>query len=145
MHLPVIFYKGNKPKGKYRKENSMNDEEFMGLMEEIGDYLKSEKVFIKNPARFADVNAAREIANELFQESNVTVEDDPLQTGSMCLCVNCFDVVVRGKREIKLFQQLISNADNFEIYASTDDHIKIAIMFNDVLVKAPEGKPIAEQ
>ena len=123
----------------------MNDAEFMDLMGEIADYLKSEKVFIKNPARFADVNAAREIAKELFQESSITIEDDPLQTGSLCLCINCFDVIVRGEREINLFQKLISKANNFEIYPVGDENIKISIMFNDVLIKAPQGKQSIEQ
>lgn len=145
MHLPIIIYKGNKPKGKYRKENSMDDKEFMDLMGELGDYLAREKVFIKNPTRFAEVETAREIAKELFQESTVTIEDDPLQTGALCLCINCFDVVVRGEREIKLFQKLIAKANNFEIYPVGDENIKIAIMFNDVLIKAPQGKQNIEQ
>ena len=117
----------------------MNDEEFMGLMNELGDYLKREKIFIKNPARFAEVNTAREIAKELFADSNITIEDDPLQMGAMSLCIKCFDVVIRGTREINLFQQLISKADNFEIYPAGNEQIEIAIMFYNVLIK-PQGK-----
>lgn len=113
----------------------MNDEEFMSLMNELGDYLKKEKVFIKNPVRFAEVNTAREIAKELFADSSVTVENDPLQMGAMSLCIKCFDVVIRGTREINLFQQLIANADNFEIYPAGNEQIEISIMFYDVLIK----------
>lgn len=118
----------------------MNDEQFMGLMRELDSHLQTEKVFIKNPARFANVNTAREIAKELFQDSSITIEDDPLQMSSMSLCINCFDVVIRGQREITLFQKLVSKADNFEIYPVGDERIKITIMFNDVLIKAPQGK-----
>ena len=118
----------------------MNDEEFMGLMNELGDYLKVQKVFIKNPARFAEVNTARQIAKELFADSNITIEDDPLQMGAMSLCINCFDVTIRGKDEIKLFQQLIAKADNFEIYSVGDERIKIDILFYDVLIKAPQSE-----
>lgn len=123
----------------------MNDAEFMDLMGELGEYLATEKVFIKNPTRLAEVQQATEIAKQLFQDTNVTVENDPLQTGAMCLCINGFDIVVRGEREIKLFQQLISKANNFEIYAVGNENIKIAIMFNDVLIKAPQGKQKTEQ
>lgn len=118
----------------------MTDEEFMQLMKELGEYIDAKKVFVKNPARLNDVQQAAEIAKQLFQDYEVTIEDDPLQMGALCLCINGFDITIRGKDEIKLFQKLISKADNFEIYAVGNERIKFAIMFNGALTRVPQGK-----
>ena len=114
----------------------MDEKEFMSLMEGLSDYLEREKVFIKNPVRFAEVERATEIAEELFADSKVSIIDDPLQMGALILKIEGFDIVVRGEREIKLFTELIENADNFEIYA-VDDNIAFSILFNDALIRLP--------
>lgn len=113
----------------------MDDKEFLSLMERLNDYLKREKVFIKNPARFAEVQQATEIATKLFSDAKVTIEDDPLQMGALIVRIEGFDIIVRGKREISLFVQLISKADNFEIYPVTSEKIRFAILFNNALIR----------
>jgi hypothetical protein len=113
----------------------MEDKEFLSLMEELNSYLEREKVFIKNSARFAEVQQATEIATKLFSDAKVTVEDDPLQMGALIVRIEGFDIIVRGKREIELFKKLISKADNFEIYSVASDKIRFAILFNDVLIR----------
>lgn len=118
----------------------MTDEEFMKLAKGLNKYLETEKIFIKNPARFADVQHATEIARQLFADTQISIEDDPLQMGSLCLCINGFDIIVRGEREIKLFKELISKANNFEIYPISDESIRFAIMFNGALTRLPQGK-----
>ena len=54
--------------------------------------------------------------------------------------IDGYDITVRGSREIELFRELISKANNFEIYPVGDEKIRFAIMFDDVLIHAPEGK-----
>ena len=114
---------------------NVNEENFMALMRDLNAYLEREKVFIKNPDRFPDVMHAMEIAAELFKDSEIEILDDPLQMGSLCVGINGFDILVRGKREIELFKELISNADNFEIYAKGKETVQFSIMFNRALIR----------
>lgn len=111
----------------------MNDKEFNELMAELTDYLEREKIFIKNPARMIDVQRATEIALELFADAKVTVADDPLQTGALIVRIEAFDVTVRGEREINLFREMISKADNFELYPVGDERLNFAILFGNAL------------
>ena len=113
----------------------MDDKEFLDLMKELDDYLTREKIFIKNPARFAEVQRATEIATQLFSDAKITIEDDPLQMGALIVRIEGFDIIVRGKREISLFIKLIGKADNFEIYPTTDGKIRFAILFNSALIR----------
>lgn len=118
----------------------MTDKEFMNFVEELNEYLSTEKIFIKNRKRFDEVKQATEIANELFADAKISVVDDALQLGSLVLRIEGFDIVARGEREIVLFTQLISKADNFEIYPIGDEKIMFAVMFNNALIKVPQGK-----
>jgi len=119
----------------------LNDKEFLDLMGELKEYLDAQKVFIQDPIRFAEVERATEIAREIFKDTDIKIEDDPLRMGALILCINGFDITVRGPREIKLFQELIDKADNFEIYPVGDERVKFAILFNRVLRRLPsKGK-----
>ena len=111
----------------------MNDSEFLRLMNALAEYLEREKIFIKNPARFADVEAATEIATELFADAKISVKDDPIQMGALIICIEAFDIVIRGEREIRLFKQLIDKADNFEIYPVGKDSLRFSMVFNGAL------------
>ena len=113
----------------------MNDREFIRVANAIGKYLDEKKVFVRNPARLADVERATEIAGELFSDMKIRIKDDPLQMGALILCIEGFDVTVRGEREIKLFTELISKADNFEIYPVGDESLKFSILFNGALTR----------
>lgn len=118
----------------------MTDTEFMSFMGDLKRHLEEDKVFIKNPARFADIERATEIANELFAEMEITIKDDPIQMGALILCIEGIDIIVRGEREIELFQELISKANNFEIYPVGREGIKFSILFNNALTRVPQGK-----
>lgn len=118
----------------------MTDSEFMKFVEGLNAHLEREKIFMKNPSRLADVKRATEIANELFADANISIVDDGLQLGSIAIRIEGYDVVVRGAREIKLFTELVSKADNFEIYPVGDEKMKFAIMFNDALIRIQQGK-----
>ena len=118
----------------------MNYSEFMDFIRALTDYLEEEKVFIKNPARMADVERAVNIAKELFTNMQVNVVDDSIQLGSLVVRIDAYDITVRGTRERELFMELISKANNFEIYPVGDEKLRFAIMFDDVLIHAPKGK-----
>lgn len=113
----------------------MDDKEFMNLMNDFKEYLEREKIFIQNPARYADVERATEIAKELFSEYDICIKDDPMQMGAVILCIDGYDITVRGEREIKLFTELISKANNFEIYPVGDEKVKFSILFANVLTR----------
>ena len=113
----------------------MNDKQFEDFTKQLEQYLAEEKVFVKNPARMQEFQHATEIANALFQDAQISIEDDPIQMGALILRIDCFDITVRGTSEINLFSELISKADNFEIYATGDERIHIAILFNNALIR----------
>lgn len=110
----------------------MNDEEFMQFADVLTQYLEMQKIFIPNPKRLEEVNAATEMAKRLFPEAKITIEDDPLQMGAVILTVEDFDITVR---ETEAFCELVSKADNFEVYATNDEKVKLAIMFNNALTR----------
>ena len=115
----------------------MNDKEFITFAEHLQKYLEMEKVFIKNPARFAEVEEAFNLAQQLFADSDITIADDPLQMGALILRIEGYDIVIRGQEEIALFSELISKASNFEIYPIGDEKVKFALVFSGALTKMP--------
>lgn len=113
----------------------MNDAEFQGILNRLGQYLATEKNFVVNPVREPDFKHAVALANELFPNANVYIKDDPLQMGAMILRMEAFDINISTEREIILFTELINLADNFEVYAIENGNIRLAIVFQDVLVR----------
>lgn len=113
----------------------MNENELMSaLFEKVKEHLDEEKVFIENPQRIREIDNALSIAEELFSHCKVKINDDPLQMGALILSIEGFDMVVRGEREIKLFSEMISNADNFEVYPS-NGNVKFAAVFQAALTR----------
>ena len=111
----------------------LNNEDFMGLIDELSEYLRKEKVFIQNPVRYAEVQRAATIAKELFKDYSISIKDDPIQMGALVLCISGFDITIQGEEEIALFTELISKANNFEIYPVGDERVKFSIIFANVL------------
>lgn len=111
----------------------LSNEDFMGLMDELAEYLKKEKVFIQNPVRYTEVQRAVSIAKELFKDYSISIKDDPIQMGALILCISGFDITIQGEEEIALFTELISKANNFEIYPVGDDKVRFSILFANVL------------
>lgn len=104
----------------------MND--FINILNE---YLNTQKAFVQNPKRIAEVNAATEMACRLFPKAKIELEDDPLQMGAIILTIeDCFITV----REIKKFIELVSKASNFEIINTCED-VKLSILFDNALIK----------
>lgn len=118
----------------------MDDKEFETLIHALSEHLEREKVFIKNPVRFAEVQRATEIASALFTDATIAIDDDPLQMGALIVRIEAFDVTVRGATEIESFAELISKANNFEIYPVGDERLRFALVFRDALIRVPQGK-----
>ena len=113
----------------------MDDKEFEQIMQELREYLKREKTFIINPLRMKDLERALEIANELFPDHKTEIKDDSIQMGSEIIRIEGMDILIRGKSEINLFCEMISLADNFEIYSISENNIRFAAVFQNVLTK----------
>lgn len=113
----------------------MNDNEFAALMARLQKYLDKQKVFIKNPKRFADVEQATEIATRLFPKANISINEDPIQMGALIIRIEDYSIISRGEREIALFQELVSKASNFEVYTHDNENVRLAILFENALIR----------
>lgn len=113
----------------------MNDAEFQRILNQLGQYITTDKNFVVNPVREPVFKRAVALAYELFPNANVYIKDDPLQMGAMILRMEAFDINISTEREIILFTELINLADNFEVYAIENGNIRLAIVFQDVLVR----------
>ena len=115
----------------------MNENELVDFAAKIDAYLNANKVFVQDLNRTREIKNATEIAYQLFPNAKIDIADDPLQMGALILCIEDFDIVVRGATEIDLFNDMVSKADNFEIYSIGNERVKIAILFNHVLRRVP--------
>ena len=114
----------------------MEDKELDIILKAISTHLKKEKVFVQDPIRIREINRALEIANELFPDHKTKIKNDPLQTGALILCIDCTDVdesmILNDEREIELFNEMVSAANNFEFYKH-NGNIRFAAVFNGAL------------
>lgn len=112
------------------------DKELDIILSVFGTHLTREKIFVNDPERVSEVARALEIANELFPDHTTEIKDDPLQTGALILCIDCTEVdtsmVLNDKREIALFNEMTSLANNFEFYQH-NGNIRLAAVFYGAL------------
>lgn len=110
----------------------MDDKQFQQFLSELQIYLKQPKVFVTNIDRAREFYNAVHLAQQLFSSECVEIKEDPLQTGAMILHAEMPDMVVRGKKEIEAFSEMIELADNFEIYHIGKGNICFAAVFQKV-------------
>ena len=114
----------------------MNDQQFDEILEKIKKHLQTEKVFIQNPFRAREMVRAMEIIHELFPEDEVHVKDDPLQTGAMIISVEMPYMVVRGQRELQLFNELNTLINNFEVISEMGkESVQFSVVIQEVNVR----------
>lgn len=113
----------------------MNEYEFQLLLNKINEYLATKKTFVENPFRITEIKSAATTAHKLFPDAKICINDDPLQTGSLYLHIELFDINLSDETEINLFVELVSASDNFEIYAHKDGYIVFALLFQNAFVK----------
>ena len=111
----------------------MNKDNFTNFTDMMERHLDAKKNYKINKERFNMMQNMFNIAKHLFADMDITLEDDPLQLGRMSLCIKGYDITVCGEADIKLFAELIFNADNFEIYANEDEKVEFNIMYNDIV------------
>lgn len=110
----------------------MDEQYFQQFLNDLQNYLQQPKVFV------TDLNRAREfyncvaLAKRIFNDDEITIEDDPLQAGAMIMNIETTDIVIRGKKEINYFYGMVAKADNFEIYPKGKEKICLAAVFNNV-------------
>lgn len=110
----------------------MDETEMLKLGDALNEYLKQPKTFILDPQRSKEFDCAINIARELFPKANVESAEDPLQMGAKILRIADYDIEVCGEREMKMFRDMCTLADNFEIYPTKDDKLQFAAVFNGV-------------
>lgn len=107
----------------------MDYNDFMEFSESLKEYLNAEKNYIPNITRLRDVSAAIDTAKEIYPEHEIALTKDPLQMGTLFLDIKGIDISAVGEREIELFQNLISKADNFEVVPVKGDEVRLSICF----------------
>ena len=110
----------------------MSKKEFLEFAEQMKTYLEANKINTINKKRFKDMQRMFEIATELFPDMNIEFQEDPLQLGRIILCIKGYGFDVSGTERTKMFVELISNADNFEVYSNEEEVISLDIMYGDV-------------
>ena len=113
----------------------MNENKFMSeFLDGLREHLAQPKTFIQNLPRLVQINEAMQKAKQLFPDAKIYIEDDPLQTGSVYLCIESFDLFIR-ETEIVTLGEIVCNANNIEIYADEDKNACIALLFQDALIR----------
>lgn len=113
----------------------MNDEEFQSILDQLSKYLAADKTFVSNPFRVTEIEKAIAMATELFPDSTVKLQDDPLQMGAMILVVEDYAIGATGATEINLFSEIIKLADNFEFYSIDSENVRFTAVFQNALVR----------
>lgn len=116
----------------------MSVKNFKQFADAIQKYLETNKTGTINKVRCAELRDLAVMARNLFPDTNVRFEDDPLQLGRIILCIEGYDISVCGESDIRTFAELVSTADNFEISAKGDEKVEVAIMYGgymDITIK----------
>ena len=113
------------------------DYEVLEMMRGLEDYLEMEKVFIPNAQRCQEVCTAFNKAKQLFDDADISVTQDPLQMGALILGVNDVQIEITGTEQIIKFMEMISVADNFIVYSVSEDKVRLAITFQNALIRLP--------
>jgi hypothetical protein len=103
-------------------------------LQKLKEYLNAPKAGVVNPERYEDVMASCAIIRDiiLFNDPEATIEvsEGALQLGSMAIRVVTSDVTVY---DTVAFAEATKNADNFQIYPTADDRVKLDILFDGVI------------
>ena len=115
-----------------KEECNLTDAEFMDILQQLGDYLKTDKTFITNPFREMEFRNAVQLAHDLFPEARIEIHDDPLQMGAMIFSIEDYALDVT---ETERFSEMVAKADNFEVYPTDKGNVHFAAVFQNVLVR----------
>ena len=103
-------------------------------LQKIKEYLDAPKVGVTNPARYKELLDSYAIIKDVImsEDPNATVEiiEGALQMGSVVIRAITSDVTVY---DTAAFAEAIKNADNFQVYPTADDRVKLDILFDGVI------------
>lgn len=116
----------------------MNNE-LIPFMSALDAYLEMPKAFMQNPERIKDVVAATETTKALFPDATIYIKNDPLQLGALILCIEDYDITVRGVTEMEAFNSITANASNFEIYSKGNDRVQMSVLFDHALIRIKQN------
>lgn len=102
--------------------------------QKIKEYLEAPKIGVVVPAKMQELMDSYAIIKGIILASDpdatIEVVEGALQTGSVAIRAVTSDVTVY---DTAAFAEATKNADNFQVYPTTDDRVKLDIMFGDVI------------
>ena len=103
-------------------------------LEDLKEWVDAPKTGILNARRMQEVVDAYEIIKEIIlpEDPDATVEiaEGALQFGSVVIKVTTNDVTVYDTAK---FAAATKHASNFQVYPTTDDRVKMDILFSNVI------------
>lgn len=103
-------------------------------LEDLKEWVDAPKKGAVNAQRMQEVVEACEIIKEIIlpEDPDATIEivEGALQFGSVTIKVVTTDVTVYDTQR---FAEATKNASNFQVYPTTDDRVKLDILFNGVI------------
>lgn len=102
--------------------------------QKIKEWVDAPKTGVINPIRMAQVTDSLEIIKRIIlatdPDASIMLAEVALQTGAMAISVTTTDVTVHNTAE---FAEAVKYADNFQVYPTTDDRVKLDILFGGVI------------
>ena len=108
--------------------------EFDAELQKLKEYLDAPKRGVVNPSRQKDLMDSYAIIKNIIlsEDPDATIEiiEGALQMGSVAIRAVTSDVTVY---DTAAFAEATKNANNFQVYPTTDDRVKLDILFDGVI------------
>lgn len=103
-------------------------------LQKLKEYLDAPKMGVVNPVKHQEVMDSYKIIKDIIisEDRDATVEiiEGALQLGSVAIRAVTSDVTVY---DTAAFAEATKNADNFQVYPTADDRVKLDILFDGVI------------
>lgn len=103
-------------------------------LQKLKEYLDAPKTGVVNLERHRELTRSYEIIKDIImsEDPDATVEimEGALQLGSVAIRAVTSDVTVY---DTAAFAEATKNADNFQVYPTADDRVKLDILFEGVI------------
>lgn len=103
-------------------------------LQQLKEYLDAPKTGVINPARRQELMDSYAIIKEIIlsEDPDATIEiiEGALQMGAVAIRAVTSDVTVY---DTAAFAEATKNADNFQVYPTADERVKLDILFEGVI------------
>lgn len=103
-------------------------------LQKLKEYLEAPKAGVVNPVRYRQLIRSYEIIKQLIlaedQDATIQIIEGALQNGSVAVRAITTDVTVYDTVK---FAEATKYADNFQVYPTADDRVKLDILFEGVI------------